>query len=77
MARSWGSAQPGRAGCSSSTAGMGTSLGLCPGHSLPDPPAKPFNLSCILNLTDYGLTCQWEQGADSHLPTSVALKCAG
>ncbi|NXJ33340.1 CSF3R factor, partial [Ciconia maguari] len=41
------------------------------------PPAKPFNLSCILNLSDYGLTCQWEQGADSHLPTSVTLKCAG
>ncbi|NXA90230.1 CSF3R factor, partial [Melanocharis versteri] len=41
------------------------------------PPAKPLNLSCILNLTDYGLTCQWEQGTDSHLPTSVVLKCAG
>ncbi|NWI63870.1 CSF3R factor, partial [Todus mexicanus] len=41
------------------------------------PPAKPFNLSCLLNLTDYGLTCQWEQGADSHLPTNVTLKCAG
>ncbi|NXI47972.1 CSF3R factor, partial [Galbula dea] len=41
------------------------------------PPAKPFNLSCILNLTDYGLTCQWEQGANSHLPTNVVLKCAG
>ncbi|NWH77685.1 CSF3R factor, partial [Piaya cayana] len=41
------------------------------------PPAKPFNLSCALNLNDYGLTCQWEQGADSHLPTSVTLKCAG
>ncbi|NWV03416.1 CSF3R factor, partial [Ptilonorhynchus violaceus] len=41
------------------------------------PPAKPLNLSCILNLGDYGLTCQWEQGTDSHLPTSVALKCAG
>ncbi|NXS59861.1 CSF3R factor, partial [Brachypteracias leptosomus] len=41
------------------------------------PPAKPFNLSCILNLTDYGLTCQWELGASSHLPTSVELKCAG
>ncbi|NXG05098.1 CSF3R factor, partial [Sakesphorus luctuosus] len=41
------------------------------------PPAKPLNLSCILNLGDYGLTCQWEQGADSHLPTSVTLKCAG
>ncbi|NWR79108.1 CSF3R factor, partial [Centropus unirufus] len=41
------------------------------------PPAKPFNLSCALNLSDYGLTCRWEQGADSHLPTSVTLKCAG
>ncbi|XP_040443425.1 LOW QUALITY PROTEIN: granulocyte colony-stimulating factor receptor [Falco naumanni] len=41
------------------------------------PPAKPFNLSCVLNLSDYGLTCQWEQGANSHLPTSIALKCAG
>ncbi|XP_053942396.1 granulocyte colony-stimulating factor receptor [Cuculus canorus] len=40
------------------------------------PPAKPFNLSCALNLNDYGLTCRWEQGAESHLPTSVALKCA-
>ncbi|NXE93323.1 CSF3R factor, partial [Menura novaehollandiae] len=43
------------------------------------PPAKPLNLSCVLNLGDYGLTCQWEQGTDSHLPTSVALKshCSG
>ncbi|NXN46565.1 CSF3R factor, partial [Rhinoptilus africanus] len=41
------------------------------------PPAKPFNLSCVLTLSDYGLTCRWQQGADSHLPTSVALKCAG
>ncbi|NXA68632.1 CSF3R factor, partial [Mohoua ochrocephala] len=41
------------------------------------PPAKPLNLSCVLNLSDYGLTCQWEQGAESHLPTSVVLKCAG
>ncbi|XP_075294056.1 granulocyte colony-stimulating factor receptor isoform X2 [Opisthocomus hoazin] len=40
------------------------------------PPAQPFNLSCVLNLSDYGLTCQWAQGADSHLPTSVTLKCA-
>ncbi|KGL89039.1 Granulocyte colony-stimulating factor receptor, partial [Charadrius vociferus] len=40
------------------------------------PPAKPFNLSCVLNLSDYGLMCQWKQGPDSHLPTSVALKCA-
>ncbi|KAM4656751.1 granulocyte colony-stimulating factor receptor isoform 1-T1 [Amazona ochrocephala] len=41
------------------------------------PPSKPFNLSCILNLSDYGLTCQWEPGTNSHLPTSIALKCAG
>ncbi|NXM43056.1 CSF3R factor, partial [Gymnorhina tibicen] len=41
------------------------------------PPAKPLNLSCVLNLGDYGLTCQWEQGTDSHLPTRVVLKCAG
>ncbi|NWI61440.1 CSF3R factor, partial [Calyptomena viridis] len=41
------------------------------------PPAKPLNLSCVLNLGDYGLTCQWEPGANSHLPTSVALKCSG
>ncbi|XP_068892104.1 granulocyte colony-stimulating factor receptor [Aphelocoma coerulescens] len=41
------------------------------------PPAKPLNLSCVLNLSDYGLTCQWEQGTDSHLPTSIVLKCAG
>ncbi|NXG17218.1 CSF3R factor, partial [Grallaria varia] len=41
------------------------------------PPAKPLNLSCVLDLSDYGLTCQWEQGADSHLPTTVTLKCAG
>ncbi|NXT85741.1 CSF3R factor, partial [Zapornia atra] len=40
------------------------------------PPAKPSNLSCVLNLSDYGLTCQWEPGANSHLLTSVALKCA-
>ncbi|XP_068773506.1 granulocyte colony-stimulating factor receptor isoform X3 [Struthio camelus] len=39
------------------------------------PPAKPFNLTCMLNLSDYGLTCRWERGADS-LPTAVALKCA-
>lgn len=65
------------AGCGSSAARTDASLRLFPGRSLPDPPAKPFNLSCFLNLSDYGLTCQWEQGADSHLPTSVALKCAG
>ncbi|XP_041335198.1 granulocyte colony-stimulating factor receptor isoform X3 [Pyrgilauda ruficollis] len=41
------------------------------------PPAKPLNLSCVLNLGDYGLTCQWQQGTDSHLPTSVVLKCTG
>ncbi|RLV96800.1 hypothetical protein DV515_00012412 [Chloebia gouldiae] len=41
------------------------------------PPAKPLNLSCVLNLGDYGLTCRWEQGTNSHLPTSVVLKCTG
>ncbi|XP_051494105.1 granulocyte colony-stimulating factor receptor [Apus apus] len=40
------------------------------------PPAKPFNLSCVLNLSTYGLTCQWEQGPDSLLPTNVTLQCA-
>ncbi|NXL94148.1 CSF3R factor, partial [Alectura lathami] len=40
------------------------------------PPSKPSNLSCLLSLRDYGLTCRWQQGADSHLPTSVVLKCA-
>lgn len=47
-----------------------------PGCSLLDPPAKPSNLSCLLNLSDYGLTCRWQPGADSHLPTSVVLKCS-
>ncbi|XP_053820566.1 granulocyte colony-stimulating factor receptor isoform X2 [Vidua chalybeata] len=41
------------------------------------PPAKPLNLSCVLNLGDYGLTCRWEQGTHSHLPTSFVLKCTG
>nr|XP_014126302.2 granulocyte colony-stimulating factor receptor [Zonotrichia albicollis] len=41
------------------------------------PPAKPLNLSCVLNLDDYGLTCQWQQGTNSHLPTSFVLKCMG
>ncbi|XP_032058098.1 granulocyte colony-stimulating factor receptor [Aythya fuligula] len=40
------------------------------------PPAKPSNLSCLLNLSDYGLTCRWQPGADSLLPTSVVLKCS-
>ncbi|NXC48724.1 CSF3R factor, partial [Penelope pileata] len=40
------------------------------------PPSQPSNLSCLLSLSDYGLTCRWQPGADSHLPTSVALKCA-
>ncbi|NXJ13688.1 CSF3R factor, partial [Odontophorus gujanensis] len=38
------------------------------------PPGKPSNLSCLLDLSDYGLTCRWQQGADGHLPTSVLLK---
>ncbi|XP_059344753.1 granulocyte colony-stimulating factor receptor [Ammospiza nelsoni] len=41
------------------------------------PPAKPLNLSCVLNLDDYGLTCQWQQGTNSHLPTSFVLKYMG
>lgn len=40
------------------------------------PPGKPSNLSCLLDLGDYGLTCRWQQGADGHLPTNVMLKCA-
>ncbi|XP_021231328.1 granulocyte colony-stimulating factor receptor isoform X2 [Numida meleagris] len=39
------------------------------------PPGKPSNLSCLLDLGDYGLTCRWQQGTDGHLPTNVTLKC--
>lgn len=70
-----------RAGCKS-----GATVGHSPfqqGRALAqplspaDPPAKPLNLSCVLNLNDYGLTCQWQQGTNSHLPTSFVLKYMG
>ncbi|XP_053432788.1 granulocyte colony-stimulating factor receptor isoform X1 [Nycticebus coucang] len=38
------------------------------------PPTIPSNLSCLMNLTTYNLTCQWEPGPDTHLPTSFTLK---
>uniref|UniRef100_A0A8C5UW46 Granulocyte colony-stimulating factor receptor n=1 Tax=Microcebus murinus TaxID=30608 RepID=A0A8C5UW46_MICMU len=38
------------------------------------PPAIPHNLSCLMNLTTYSLTCQWEPGPETHLPTSFTLK---
>ncbi|XP_013009643.2 granulocyte colony-stimulating factor receptor isoform X2 [Cavia porcellus] len=38
------------------------------------PPAMPYNLSCLMNLTTNSLTCQWEPGADTHLPTNFTLK---
>lgn len=39
-----------------------------------DPPAVPANLSCFMNLTTNSLTCQWEPGPDTHLPTNFTLK---
>lgn len=39
-----------------------------------DPPAKPHNLSCLMNLTTNSLICQWEPGPDSHLSTNFTLK---
>ncbi|XP_047416977.1 granulocyte colony-stimulating factor receptor isoform X1 [Sciurus carolinensis] len=38
------------------------------------PPATPSNLSCFMNLTTNSLTCQWEPGPDTHLPTNFTLK---
>lgn len=38
------------------------------------PPSAPHNLSCILNVTTNSLTCQWEPGPDSYLPTNFTLK---
>ncbi|KAG3282763.1 colony stimulating factor 3 receptor [Ictidomys tridecemlineatus] len=38
------------------------------------PPAVPSNLSCFMNLTTNSLTCQWEPGPDTHLPTNFTLK---
>uniref|UniRef100_A0A8C9Q2Y6 Colony stimulating factor 3 receptor n=1 Tax=Spermophilus dauricus TaxID=99837 RepID=A0A8C9Q2Y6_SPEDA len=39
-----------------------------------NPPAVPSNLSCFMNLTTNSLTCQWEPGPDTHLPTNFILK---
>lgn len=39
-----------------------------------DPPAVPHNLSCLLDLTTSSLTCQWEPGPETHLPTNFTLK---
>lgn len=38
------------------------------------PPAAPYNLSCLLNITTTNLTCQWEPGPDPHLSTNFTLK---
>ncbi|XP_008588887.1 PREDICTED: granulocyte colony-stimulating factor receptor [Galeopterus variegatus] len=38
------------------------------------PPATPHNLSCFMNLTTNSLTCQWEPGPETHLPTNFTLK---
>ncbi|XP_004679495.1 PREDICTED: granulocyte colony-stimulating factor receptor [Condylura cristata] len=38
------------------------------------PPATPYNLSCLMNLTTNSLTCQWEPGPNTHLPTNFTLK---
>lgn len=38
------------------------------------PPSTPHNLSCLMNLTTNSLTCQWEPGPDTHLPTNFTLK---
>ncbi|XP_027631561.1 granulocyte colony-stimulating factor receptor isoform X3 [Tupaia chinensis] len=38
------------------------------------PPAIPDNLTCLMNLTTNSLTCQWEPGPETHLPTNFTLK---
>nr|XP_045005924.1 granulocyte colony-stimulating factor receptor isoform X2 [Jaculus jaculus] len=38
------------------------------------PPTAPSNLSCFMNLTINSLTCLWEPGPETHLPTSYILK---
>ncbi|XP_037683626.1 granulocyte colony-stimulating factor receptor isoform X2 [Choloepus didactylus] len=38
------------------------------------PPSPPHNLSCLMDLKTNNLTCQWEPGPDTHLPTSFTLK---
>ncbi|XP_019368096.1 PREDICTED: granulocyte colony-stimulating factor receptor isoform X1 [Gavialis gangeticus] len=38
------------------------------------PPSKPHNLTCMMNLHEKSLTCHWDPGADSLLPTKTILK---
>nr|XP_051686399.1 granulocyte colony-stimulating factor receptor isoform X1 [Oryctolagus cuniculus] len=38
------------------------------------PPAIPRNLSCFMDLMTSSLTCQWEPGPETHLPTNFTLK---
>ncbi|KAG8506877.1 Granulocyte colony-stimulating factor receptor, partial [Galemys pyrenaicus] len=38
------------------------------------PPAIPYNLTCLMNLTTNNLTCQWEPGPSTHLSTNFTLK---
>uniref|UniRef100_A0A6I8MXS4 Fibronectin type-III domain-containing protein n=1 Tax=Ornithorhynchus anatinus TaxID=9258 RepID=A0A6I8MXS4_ORNAN len=37
-------------------------------------PFRPSNLSCIMNLTTANLTCQWDPGPETFLPTNFTLK---
>ncbi|XP_053563100.1 granulocyte colony-stimulating factor receptor [Bombina bombina] len=37
------------------------------------PPAKPSNLSCVLNFTDESLICSWVPGRDPLIDTNVTL----
>nr|XP_033811185.1 granulocyte colony-stimulating factor receptor isoform X2 [Geotrypetes seraphini] len=41
---------------------------------LKDPPSKPNNLSCIMNLTEESLTCMWDPGPETYIETNVTLK---
>ncbi|XP_054996063.1 granulocyte colony-stimulating factor receptor [Sorex araneus] len=38
------------------------------------PPPTPHNLSCFMNVTTNSLTCQWDPGPDTFLPTNFTLK---
>ncbi|XP_025071644.1 granulocyte colony-stimulating factor receptor [Alligator sinensis] len=37
-------------------------------------PSKPHNLTCMMNLREMSLTCRWDPGAESLLPTETILK---
>nr|XP_060640022.1 granulocyte colony-stimulating factor receptor isoform X2 [Anolis sagrei ordinatus] len=37
------------------------------------PPSEPQNMTCIMNVTTKNLTCHWDPGQDSLLPTKIAL----